>query len=168
MADDVTVTDSSGVLLSGGGATGAASVEQGRRLEASLIDSAQTMLDKVLGPGLSTVSVNADLDFDQRSTKTQQYQYPEECQRSTVKQRRRRTRQRITAPATALFLEIRRRSLVKALQPTPSRLREDHFDKTNPIDSTITERVGCSWRYPSLDCRGTGGYRGSRRNLWRG
>ena len=78
MADDVTVTDSSGVLLSGGGATGAASVEQGRRLEASLIDSAQTMLDKVLGPGLSTVSVNADLDFDQRSTKTQQYQYPEE------------------------------------------------------------------------------------------
>ena len=143
MADDVTVTDSSGVLLSGGGATGAASVEQGRRLEASLIDSAQTMLDKVLGPGLSTVSVNADLDFDQRSTKTQQYQYPEELPalngQTTTETYTSTDNSASDGPVLGDPPQVVGEGTTADAQ---SDYEKTTATQTNPIDSTITERVG--------------------------
>jgi flagellar M-ring protein FliF len=78
-ASDVTVVDSSGTLLtSGTGGTGATATSQTQiaaRTETQLAASAQTMLDKVLGPGNTSVRVHADLDFDQRETTTQAYQY---------------------------------------------------------------------------------------------
>jgi flagellar M-ring protein FliF len=76
---NVTVVDSSGTLLTtgtGAGALGASSQTQvTARTEQGLSTSAQTMLDSVLGVGNSAVRVNAVLDFDQRETKTQSYQY---------------------------------------------------------------------------------------------
>ncbi len=76
---NVTVVDSSGTLLTtgaGAGALGASSQTQvTARTEQQLSTSAQTMLDSVLGVGNSAVRVNAVLDFDQRETKTQSYQY---------------------------------------------------------------------------------------------
>lgn len=76
---NVTIVDSSGALLtngSGGATVGASSqVQATQRAEQQLQASAQTMLDNVLGVGNSTVRVAADLDFDQRQTKTQSYQY---------------------------------------------------------------------------------------------
>lgn len=76
---NVTVVDSSGALLTtgtGSAALGASSQTQvTARTEQQLSTSAQTMLDSVLGVGNSAVRVNAVLDFDQRETKTQSYQY---------------------------------------------------------------------------------------------
>jgi flagellar M-ring protein FliF len=44
-------------------------------METQLASAAQTMLDNVVGTGNAAVRVHADLDFDQRETKTQSYQY---------------------------------------------------------------------------------------------
>ena len=118
--DKVSVTDSSGMLLSGGGVAGAASVSQAARIEEGLIASAQAMLDKVLGPGVSSVIVNADLEFDQRSTTTQEYAYPEELPpHSPDRQQPRLTRQRITARATVPSWASLRLSSVKEPPPIP-------------------------------------------------
>lgn len=78
-AADVTVVDSTGALLtSGTGGTGATATSQTQlaaRTESQLETAAQTMLDNVLGAGNTSVRVHADLDFDQRETTTQSYQY---------------------------------------------------------------------------------------------
>jgi flagellar M-ring protein FliF len=46
-----------------------------QRMETQLAAAAQTMLDNVVGSGNAAVRVHADLDFDQRETTTQSYQY---------------------------------------------------------------------------------------------
>ncbi len=78
-AANVAVVDSTGTLLTNGtGAGGAGATSQIQyqaRTEAQLAAAAQTMLDNVLGAGNTAVRVHADLDFDQRTTKTQSYQY---------------------------------------------------------------------------------------------
>ncbi len=78
-ASGVTIADSTGQLLSGGSAADgfvtANESERSTQTENALSASAQTMLDRVLGPGNSAVRVHADLDFDQRETKTQSYQF---------------------------------------------------------------------------------------------
>jgi len=78
--DQVTVADSSGAVLSaaGEGVTGAggdAQLEQEQEFEARLAAKAQTILDSVAGPGNAVVSVRADLDFSQRATTTESYDY---------------------------------------------------------------------------------------------
>jgi flagellar M-ring protein FliF len=76
---NVTIVDSTGALLTtGAGSTALGASSQARmtqQTEQQLQAAAQTMLDNVLGVGNSTVRVAADLDFDQRQTKTQSYQY---------------------------------------------------------------------------------------------
>jgi flagellar M-ring protein FliF len=68
--DDVTVTDQTGALLSGGGTgasgSGSASAtdEQTAAFEERQAKAAQAVLDKVVGPGHSVVRVNAQLNFD--------------------------------------------------------------------------------------------------------
>jgi flagellar M-ring protein FliF len=68
---DVTVTDQSGAMLSGGGASGAgasgnasATDEQTAAFEDRMSKAAQNVLDKVVGPNHSVVRVNAQLNFD--------------------------------------------------------------------------------------------------------
>ncbi|MGY5884489.1 flagellar basal-body MS-ring/collar protein FliF [Modestobacter lacusdianchii] len=80
--DSVTVADSTGAVLSaaGAGATGAAGdaqSEQEQAYEGRLAANAQQILDRVAGPGNAVVSVRADLDFSQRDTTTESYQYNE-------------------------------------------------------------------------------------------
>jgi flagellar M-ring protein FliF len=66
--DNVTVADSTGKVLSnesGSGGVGAGTQAQAvTDFQARKTQQIQTMLDRVLGPGNSTVQVSADLDFD--------------------------------------------------------------------------------------------------------
>jgi flagellar M-ring protein FliF len=77
--NQITIADAKGnVLLAPGeeGSTSAAGdlrTRQTRAFEQARAKELQTMLDKVVGPGRSVVQVNADLDFDKRSTKTESY-----------------------------------------------------------------------------------------------
>lgn len=77
---NVTVSDSTGRLLStsGVGAAGSASAagdtdEETAQYEDRLSDAVQEMLDQVLGSGRSVVRVNAQLDFDSTETTSERY-----------------------------------------------------------------------------------------------
>jgi flagellar M-ring protein FliF len=76
--DNVTVADSSGrVLSTPGGTVGAATTERTQQTEAyqeQVRSDLQAMLDRVVGPGNSTVQVTAELDFDKAVTETTDYQ----------------------------------------------------------------------------------------------
>jgi flagellar M-ring protein FliF len=78
--EDVTVSDSNANVLSaagGGYSAGATDVQaqQERDYEAGLVASAQTMLDRLVGPGRAVVTVKADLDFSQRASTSERYEY---------------------------------------------------------------------------------------------
>jgi flagellar M-ring protein FliF len=79
-AADVSVTDSNGRLLSGGGDQGSGMVgdhvAQTQAVEKEKQAQVQAMLDRILGPGNAVVNVSAELDFDQSTVKTQTYQPP--------------------------------------------------------------------------------------------
>jgi len=77
--DNVTVTDSSGKVLSSSdaGALGAATRDQQvAAFQQQTSQRIQTMLDRVLGPGNSTVQVTADLDFDKSVSESTTYGKP--------------------------------------------------------------------------------------------
>ena len=143
MSTAVTVTDSTGTLLTGGGVAGAASVEQSRRLEAGMVEQVQAMLDRVLGPGLSTVTVKADLDYDQRTTTVQQYTYPNRIpalsQQSSTENYTTTDNSTTAGPVVGVPPTV--------VGPGNTSGAQSQYDKTtttqtNPIDSTVTERVG--------------------------
>jgi len=141
--EKVSVSDTSGLLLSGGGVAGAASVSQAARIEEGLIASAQTMLDKVLGPGVSSVIVNADLEFDQRSTTTQEYAYPEDLPPLTGQT----TTETYTATDnSAIDGPVVGEPPIVVGEGTTTDSQNDYekasASETNPINSTITERIG--------------------------
>lgn len=74
----VTVADSTGkVLTSDSGDTGSGAVtaraKQVDAFQSSLQSEVQSVLDRVVGPGNSTTTVTADLDFDKSITDTRQY-----------------------------------------------------------------------------------------------
>src|SRR3954467_2479535 len=78
--DQVTVTDSAGQVLSSPGtgisaAAGDARSQVEREYEARLKDNAQSILDRVVGPGHAVVSVRADVDLSQRDTTSETYTY---------------------------------------------------------------------------------------------
>ena len=139
----VTVTDANGALLSGGGVAGAASTQQQARMETALAASAQAMLDKVLGVGKSTVNVHADLDYDQRSTKSQTYAYPSQIPALT----------NVTASESYSSNGTNGSGTTVVGSPTPvplpgassnasSAYQKSAVTQTNAVDSTITERTG--------------------------
>ncbi|WP_168582420.1 flagellar basal-body MS-ring/collar protein FliF [Gephyromycinifex aptenodytis] len=78
-ANQVTVTDNTGKLLSASGMAGAASsvndarVAQAQTISAAASQKIQAMLDKAVGVGNSTVTVQADLNFDNTQVKTNEY-----------------------------------------------------------------------------------------------
>lgn len=77
-ASQVTVTDSSGKLLNATGAAGAGSgadarVAQAQGVSTTISKKLQAMLDTAVGPGNATVSVQADLDFDDTKVKRNSY-----------------------------------------------------------------------------------------------
>jgi len=78
-AEKVTVADSTGRVLSGGdGAAGAAASSRNQEVadyQSEMNGRIQTMLDRVVGPGNSTVAVTANLDFDKAVTETKKYSY---------------------------------------------------------------------------------------------
>ncbi|MGY1622006.1 flagellar basal-body MS-ring/collar protein FliF [Geodermatophilus sp. SYSU D00965] len=79
-ADQVTVADSTGAVLSAPGqgvtaAAGDARSQLEQEYEARLAGNAQAILDRVLGPGNVQVSVRADLDLSQRDTTSKTYTY---------------------------------------------------------------------------------------------
>lgn len=83
--DKVTVADSSGKVLSstdGGGADGAASTrtQQINDFQDQTRARIQTMLDRVVGAGNSTVAVTANLDFDKSVTETKKYSSNKDAQ----------------------------------------------------------------------------------------
>jgi len=75
--DKVTVADAAGRVLSAvDGTDGAAATTRAQQVEefqSDLNTKIQTMLDRVLGPGNSTVSVTANLDFDKSVTDSTTY-----------------------------------------------------------------------------------------------
>lgn len=79
--DKVTVTDSAGHLLtSADGTDGVAASTRNQQVEDYQNETSQrvqAMLDRVLGPGHSTVAVTANLDFDKSVTETKSYTYNE-------------------------------------------------------------------------------------------
>ncbi|MFI7585868.1 flagellar basal-body MS-ring/collar protein FliF [Spongisporangium articulatum] len=81
--EDVTITDQTGKLLSGGtagGAGGAAQAssadQQTAQYEQRLSDAAQDVLDRVVGTGNSVVRVNAQLNFDSSNVTSQKFTAP--------------------------------------------------------------------------------------------
>ena len=76
--DNVTVADSSGrVLSTPGGTVSAAATERTQQTEAyqeQVRTDLQAMLDRVVGPGNSTVQVTAELDFDKAVVEKTDYQ----------------------------------------------------------------------------------------------
>jgi flagellar M-ring protein FliF len=81
--DQVTVTDQSGTLLSdtaggGGGSTAGAGAadERTAAFEGRMDSKVQKLLDAVVGPGNSTVKVNAELDFNDTKTTSKVYTVP--------------------------------------------------------------------------------------------
>lgn len=77
-ADQVTVADANGTVLSTGGGESSAAAgdlrsKQTTEYEQRLNSALQTMLTSVVGPGHSVVKTTADLDFDETETKTQRY-----------------------------------------------------------------------------------------------
>jgi flagellar M-ring protein FliF len=80
--DQVTVADSTGQVLSAAGtgvtaAAGDARSQVESEYEARLSSSAQKILDSVVGPGRSVVSVRADVDLSQRNTTSKTYTFDE-------------------------------------------------------------------------------------------
>ncbi|SNS49797.1 flagellar M-ring protein FliF [Geodermatophilus saharensis] len=78
--EQVTVSDSSGQLLSAAGtgltsAAGDARSQMESDYETRLAANAQAILDRVLGPGHAEVSVRADLDMSQRDSTATTYGY---------------------------------------------------------------------------------------------
>jgi flagellar M-ring protein FliF len=78
--ESVTVADSTGAVLSaaGDGATAAAGDAQSQmeqEFEGRLAANAQQILDRVAGSGNAVVSVRADLDFSERDTTSESYDY---------------------------------------------------------------------------------------------
>lgn len=75
---NVTVADSTGQVLSSpdgvGGADGTARDQQVAAVQDELHARLQSMLDRVVGPGNSTVQVTATLDFDSSVTESTDYQ----------------------------------------------------------------------------------------------
>ncbi|KGH48491.1 flagellar M-ring protein FliF [Modestobacter caceresii] len=79
---DVTVADSTGAVLSAAGegmsaGAGDAQSQMEQEFEGRLAANAQQILDRVAGPGNAVVSVRADLDFDQRGTTIESYDFNE-------------------------------------------------------------------------------------------
>lgn len=78
-ANQVTVTDNAGKLLSASGVAGGATsvndarVEQAQTISTATTQKIQAMLDKAVGVGNSTVTVQADLNFDNSQIKTNEY-----------------------------------------------------------------------------------------------
>ncbi|WP_226346426.1 flagellar basal-body MS-ring/collar protein FliF [Agilicoccus flavus] len=80
-ATSVTVTDNAGKLLSAPGAAGAsgtgeARVAQQQAASATVRQSVQAMLDKAVGPGNSSVSVQAELGYDDSYITRNEYIQP--------------------------------------------------------------------------------------------
>jgi len=80
--DQVTVADASGRVLSAAGegmtaAAGDARSQAEQDYEDRLATKAQTMLDQVLGPNRSVVSVRAEVDLAQRNTTTESFDFQE-------------------------------------------------------------------------------------------
>ena len=79
--DKVTVADSAGhVLSSADGTDGVAASTRNQQVEdyqTEMNHRVQAMLDRVLGPGNSTVAVTANLDFDKSVTETKSFSYDE-------------------------------------------------------------------------------------------
>ncbi len=80
---NVTVADSKGSLLSASGASGTAGLSEGRVAQqaaysAQINQVVQSLLDKTVGPGNSSVSVRADLDFSNTKTWRNTYIQPPE------------------------------------------------------------------------------------------
>jgi flagellar M-ring protein FliF len=78
--DQVTVTDSTGQVLSAAGtgvstAAGDARSQVEKDYETRLKDNAQAILDRVVGPGHAVVSVRADVDLDTRASTSETYTY---------------------------------------------------------------------------------------------
>jgi flagellar M-ring protein FliF len=78
--EQVTVTDSTGQVLSAAGsgvtaAAGDARSQVEKDYETRLKDNAQAILDRVAGPGHAVVSVRADVDLDQRQSTSETYDY---------------------------------------------------------------------------------------------
>ncbi|WP_101525390.1 flagellar basal-body MS-ring/collar protein FliF [Nocardioides houyundeii] len=89
--EKVTVADSAGRVLSADSATGGAGAssrtQQVKEYEDDLSAEIQRTLDRVLGPGNSTVAVTANLDFDQAVRKTTTYESdPERAPLSSSRQ----------------------------------------------------------------------------------
>ena len=79
--DQVTVTDSTGHVLSAPGTgitagAGDARSQVEQEYEARLAANAQQILDTVVGPGHSKVSVRADVDLSKRQSTSETYTYP--------------------------------------------------------------------------------------------
>ncbi|SOC47040.1 flagellar M-ring protein FliF [Blastococcus aggregatus] len=80
--EQVTVTDTSGQVLSSPGAGISAAAGDARSqveldYQNRLAANAQQILDRVLGPNRAVVSVRADVDLDQRDTTSKTYTYDE-------------------------------------------------------------------------------------------
>lgn len=77
--EQVTVADAAGEVLSaageqfGGSSATDAQTEAEADYEARLTTNAQTMLERIMGPGMAMVKVRADLDFDKREAQTKTY-----------------------------------------------------------------------------------------------
>lgn len=97
--DNVTVTDTSGRILSVDGmGAGSDPLQLTRKFELATAAQAQTMLDTILGPGKSVVRVSAEMDFSQVESRETAYDPANRVEVATQSNKESLTGSNVTVP----------------------------------------------------------------------
>jgi len=152
--DQVSVTDSTGQVLSAAG-TGLAAGASDARTQAELDyenrlrQNAQTILDRIVGPNRSVVSVRADVDMSQSSSTSETYTDP-----NTAPSSESSTRETYTGAGAPVGGVLGPENTADALNNAGGG-GGSNYDKTqsttnNPVDKTTTDKIDAPGRLQRL------------------
>jgi flagellar M-ring protein FliF len=151
----VTVTDSTGQVLSAAG-TGAASAANDARsevekgTEARLQENAERVLESVVGPGRAVVSVRADMDIAQRNTTSETYTDPDTAPTSETT-----TTEEYTGDGAVVGGVLGPENTADALENTGGDPGGNTYNKestaaNNPVNKVVEEAVDSGGRINRL------------------
>jgi flagellar M-ring protein FliF len=153
--DQVSVTDSTGQVLSAAG-TGLAAGASDARTQAELDyenrlrQNAQTILDRIVGPNHSVVSVRADVDMSQSSSTSETYSDP-----NTAPSSESTTNETYTGDGATAGGVLGPENTADALDNAGGTGGGNTYDKSssttnNPLDKTTTDKVEAPGRLQRL------------------
>jgi flagellar M-ring protein FliF len=153
--DQVSVTDSTGQVLSAAG-TGLTAGASDARTQAELDyenrlrQNAQQILDRIVGPSNSVVSVRADVDMSQSSSTSEEYTDP-----GTAPSSEQTTRETYTGDGAVVGGVLGPENTADALENTGGATGGNSYDKesattNNPVNKTTTEAIQAPGRLNRL------------------